>query len=154
MCTWWRATLNVGLLPTIVVVVSSGALRALGDQLTPKVGSTRASRQEDLQPMSLQELSSEWLPNSEGRDFPDISNFWGSAGVARDAVGPARNSMPPFACTASDFPGGEPWLRVDGHAPEVTHIRWTAYEASRRSVANLTGTFKYACLPACKPATG
>ena len=92
-------------------------------------------------PMSLQQLASDWLPSPAAgpRDFPELSNYWGSVGVARDAVGLARNAMPPFAATASDFPGDVPWLLVDGRAPEVTHTRWMAYEANRRSTLNISG---------------
>lgn len=109
---------------------------AVGQLDGSSAGSTRQP------PMSLQELASDWLssPQDGPRDYPEISNFWGSAGVARDAVGLARNAMPPFACTGSDFPGGEPWLLVDGLAPVVTHTRWTAYEAGRRSLVNVSGS--------------
>ena len=92
-------------------------------------------------PMSLQELASDWLPSPAAgpRDFPELSNFHGSTGVAREAVGLARSAMPPFVCTASDFPGDKPWLLIDGRAPDVTHTRWTAYEAGRRSTVVSSG---------------
>ena len=43
-------------------------------------------------PMSLQQLASDWLPSPAAgpRDFPELSNYWGSVGVARDAVGDSR----------------------------------------------------------------